>query len=134
MLPTAEPANADVARFLKRLQWGLVFFVAGWIIWLLGPILTPFVLALLLGWLGDPLVDRIERRGRSRAVAVTLVFLLMTLLLALVLILLVPMIERQIVTLIDSLPEYRDWMLGTALPWIEQRTGYEVVSCSTPSA
>lgn len=128
MLPTAEPANADVARFLKRLQWGLVFFVAGWIIWLLGPILTPFVLALLLGWLGDPLVDRIERRGRSRAVAVTLVFLLMTLLLALVLILLVPMIERQIVTLIDSLPEYRDWMLGTALPWIEQRTGYEVVS------
>lgn len=128
MLPTAEPANADVARFLKRLQWGLVFFVAGWIIWLLGPILTPFVLALLLGWLGDPLVDRIERRGRSRAVAVTLVFLLMTLLLALVLIILVPMIERQIVTLIDSLPEYRDWMLGTALPWIEQRTGYEVVS------
>ena len=123
-----DPANADIARFLKRLQWGLVAFAVGYVIWLLGPILTPFVLALLLGWLGDPLVDRLERRGRSRAVAVTLVFLLMTLLLALVLIILVPMIERQIVTLIDSLPEYRDWLLGTALPWIEQRTGYEVVS------
>ncbi|MCD9005949.1 AI-2E family transporter [Luteimonas sp. XNQY3] len=123
-----DPANADIARFLKRLQWGLVAFAAGYVIWLLGPILTPFVLALLLGWLGDPLVDRLERRGRSRAVAVTLVFLLMTLLLALVLIIVVPMIERQIVTLIDSLPQYRDWLLGTALPWIEQRTGYEVVS------
>jgi len=123
-----DPANVDIARFLKRLQWGLVAFAVGYVIWLLGPILTPFVLALLLGWLGDPLVDRLERRGRSRAVAVTLVFLLMTLLLALVLIILVPMIERQIVTLIDSLPEYRDWLLGTALPWIEQRTGYEVVS------
>ncbi|MCD9097895.1 AI-2E family transporter [Luteimonas fraxinea] len=123
-----DPANADIARFLKRLQWGLVAFAVGYVIWLLGPILTPFVLALLLGWLGDPLVDRLERRGRSRAVAVTLVFLLMTLLLALVLIILVPMIERQIVTLIDSLPQYRDWLLGTALPWIEQRTGYEVMS------
>lgn len=123
-----DPANADIARFLKRLQWGLVAFAVGYVIWLLGPILTPFVLALLLGWLGDPLVDRLERRGRSRAIAVTLVFLLMTLLLALVLIILVPMIERQIVTLIDSLPQYRDWLLGTALPWIEQRTGYEIMS------
>jgi len=123
-----DPANADIARFLKRLQWGLVFFAVGYVIWLLGPILTPFVLALLLGWLGDPLVDRLERRGRSRAVAVTLVFALMTLLVALVLIILVPMIERQIVTLIDSLPQYRDWLLGTALPWIEQRTGYEVMA------
>lgn len=127
MLQT-DPANADIARFLKRLQWGLVAFAVGWVIWLLGPILTPFVLALLLGWLGDPLVDRLERRGRSRAVAVTLVFALMTLLLALVLIILVPMVERQIVTLIDSLPQYRDWVIGTALPWVEQRTGYEVVS------
>ena len=123
-----DPANADIARFLKRLQWGLVFFAVGYVIWLLGPILTPFVLALLLGWLGDPLVDRLERRGRSRGVAVTLVFALMTLLLALVLIILVPMIERQIVTLIDSLPQYRDWLMGTELPWIEQRTGYEVMA------
>ena len=123
-----DPANADIARFLKRLQWGLVAFADGWVVWLLGPVLTPFVLAALIGWLGDPMVDRLERRGRSRAVAVTLVFALMTLLVALVLIILVPMIERQIVTLIDSLPEYRDWLLGTALPWIEQRTGYEVVS------
>ena len=123
-----DPANADIARFLKRLQWGLVFFAVGYVVWLLGPILTPFVLALLLGWLGDPLVDRLERRGRSRGMAVTLVFALMTLLLALVLIILVPMIERQIVTLIDSLPQYRDWLMGTALPWIEQRTGYEVMA------
>ncbi|TDK32606.1 AI-2E family transporter [Luteimonas terrae] len=123
-----DPANVDIARFLKRLQWGLVFFAVGYVVWLLGPILTPFVLALLLGWLGDPLVDRLERRGRSRGIAVTLVFALMTLLLALVLIILVPMIERQIVTLIDSLPQYRDWLMGTALPWIEQRTGYEVMA------
>ncbi|UNK43302.1 AI-2E family transporter [Luteimonas sp. S4-F44] len=123
-----DPANADIARFLRRLQWGLVLVVVAWVIGQLGPVLTPFVLAALLGWLGDPLVDRIERRGHSRTLAVSLVFALMTLLLALVLIILVPMIERQIVTLVDSLPAYRDWIIGTALPWIEQRTGYEVVA------
>ncbi len=119
-------ANTEIATFLKRLQWGLVVFAALWVVWLLGPILTPFVLALLLGWLGDPLVDKLEQRGRSRPVAVTLVFLLMTLLLVLVLLILVPMIERQIVTLVEALPAYREWFLGTALPWVEQRFGFEI--------
>jgi predicted PurR-regulated permease PerM len=39
-----------------------------------------------------------------------------------VLLLLVPLIERQLVTLVESLPRYRDWLLQTALPWVEQRT------------
>jgi hypothetical protein len=34
-----------------------------WLVWLLAPILTPFVFAALLGWLGDPLVDRLQRRA-----------------------------------------------------------------------
>lgn len=125
-------ANAEIATFLKRLQWGLITFAALWVVWLLGTVLTPFVLAALLGWLGDPLVDKLERRGRSRPVAVTLVFLLMTLLLALALLILVPMIERQIITLVEALPSYREWFLGTALPWVEQRTGFEVAAWLDP--
>ncbi|MCD9030729.1 AI-2E family transporter [Luteimonas sp. Y-2-2-4F] len=121
-----ETADEAIATFLRRLQWGLLFFAALWVIGALGPILTPFVLAALLGWLGDPLVDRLERAGRSRPVAVSLVFLFMVLLLVLVLLILVPMIERQVRTLIDSLPAYRDWIMQTAIPWIEGRFGVEV--------
>jgi len=131
MEPTPTAA-LDIARFLKRLQWGLVAFAALWLIALLGPILTPFVLAALLGWLGDPLVDRLERSGRSRPVAVTLVFVLMVMLLVLVVLILVPMIERQVVTLVDALPEYRDWFMETALPWVEARTGIEITSWLDP--
>lgn len=119
-------ANADISVFLRRLQWGLVALVVLWLIRLLAPILTPFVLAALLGWLGDPLVDRLERAGRSRNLAVTLVFSAMTLLVVLGLVLLVPLIERQIITLVESLPRYRDWLLLTVLPWIEQRTGLQL--------
>ena len=127
-----DSANADVARFLKRLQWGLVAFAALWLVWLLGPILTPFVLAALLGWLGDPLVDRLERTGRSRPVAVTLVFVLMVLVLVLAVLVLVPMVERQVRELLEALPQYRDWFIGTALPWVEARTGIEISAWLDP--
>ncbi|MGY1410941.1 MULTISPECIES: AI-2E family transporter [unclassified Luteimonas] len=126
------PATVDIARFLRRLQWGLVAFAVLWLIALLGPILTPFVLAALLGWLGDPLVDRLEESGRSRPVAVTLVFVLMVMLVVLVVLILVPMIEDQVVTLVNALPEYRDWFMRTALPWLEARTGIEITTWLDP--
>jgi predicted PurR-regulated permease PerM len=127
-----ENAAGDIARFLKRLQWGLVALAAGWLVWLLGPILTPFVVAALLGWLGDPLVDRLERAGRSRNTAVILVFALMALLLALALLILVPTLQRQIVTLVESLPRYRDWFAGTVVPWLEQRTRLQLSTWLDP--
>ncbi len=111
----------DIARFLRRLQWaGLALFVL-WVVWLLSPILTPFVIAALLGWLGDPVVDRLEASGRSRSTAVMLVFVGMTLLFIALILLLVPMIQRQLVTLIESLPRYSDWFVGTFVPWLETR-------------
>jgi predicted PurR-regulated permease PerM len=123
-----ENPELEIARFLRRLQWAAVGLGACWLLWLLAPILTPFAVAALLGWLGDPLVDRLELSGRSRNTAVILVFTLMALLLALVLIILVPVIESQIATLIESLPRYRLWVTGVAIPWIEGRFGIQIAS------
>ena len=116
----------DIARFLRRLQWAALALAVCWLVWVLAPILTPFVFALMLAWLGDPLVDRLERAGRSRNVAVTLVFTAMALIVLAGLLILVPLMERQIETLIASWPHYRDWFMLTALPWVEQRTGLEL--------
>jgi predicted PurR-regulated permease PerM len=116
----------EIARFLRRLQWTALGLGAVWLLWLLAPVLTPFVVAAMLGWLGDPLVDRLERTGRSRNTAVTLVFSAMTLVVIVVLVILVPLIERQIATLVASLPHYRDWLLLTAIPWVEGKTGMEI--------
>ncbi|KAB7771968.1 AI-2E family transporter [Xanthomonas maliensis] len=124
--------EAEIALFLRRLKWAAVIVGVLWVISLLAPILTPFVLALLLAWLGDPLVDRIERAGRSRNVAVTLVFVLMVLLVVLALMILVPMIERQIRVLIEALPQMRDWVIGTAIPWLERKTGIELMGWLDP--
>lgn len=127
MQPIADPLQ-EIARFLRRLQLTAVVLFLLWVVWLLSPILSPFVLGALLGWLGDPLVDRLERSGRSRNAAVILVFTAMTLVLVLFLLLLVPMIRDQIQTLIAAIPSYRGWVLSTAMPWLEARTGIDVSS------
>jgi predicted PurR-regulated permease PerM len=125
-------AELALATFLRRLQWGLLGLAVIWLIGLLAPVLTPFVLAALLGWLGDPLVDRIERAGYSRNIGVIVVFGAMTLMVLLALLLLVPLLQRQVVTLVDSLPRYRNWFVGVALPWLERKTGLELIDWLDP--
>jgi predicted PurR-regulated permease PerM len=128
-----ENDTATLAVFLRRLQWGLVTLAAAWLLWLLSPVLSPFVLAALLGWLGDPLVDRMQRRGVPRNGAVVIVFVAMSAVALLGLLLLLPLLQRQVVVLVGSLPAYRDWFLATALPWVEARTGLELVGWLDPA-
>lgn len=129
---SSEDAPVEIARFLRRLQWAAVAVAVLTLMWLLAPILTPFAVAALLGWLGDPLVDRLERTRLSRPMAVTLVFGSMVLVLTLAVVLLVPMIERQISTLAESLPKLQSWFYGVAIPWLEGRTGIALGSWTDP--
>ena len=108
-------------RDQRRWRWLALLVLAGALVWLLSPILTPFVLSALLAWLGNPLVLRLERAGRSRNTAVIIVFVLMSLILALTLILLIPLLEEQIRELILWLPRLAEWTTGTVIPWIEGR-------------
>src|SRR3546814_14627993 len=57
----------------------------------------------------------------------------MALLLALALLILVPTLQRQIATLVQSLPNYRDWFVDTAIPWVEQRTRLELSTWLNPA-
>ena len=101
------------------------------VLWVLAPVLTPFVVAAMLAYLGDPLADRLEKWRLSRTLAVSIVFLLMLLVLAGVLILLVPLIERQVVRLIDSLPQYAAWIRDQAAPWLQQHLNLDLGSFDT---
>lgn len=127
-----QSPEAEIAQFLRRLKYVAVALLIGWVVWLLAPILTPFVLALALAWLGDPLVDRIEATGRSRNTGVVLVFVAMVLVITALLLVLVPMIERQITTLMAAVPQAQAWLMQTGIPWFEQKTGLEVMQWMDP--
>lgn len=109
--------------WLRPWLWFAGLLVLGLLLWLLGPVLTPFAVAALLAWLADPLVVRLERRGRSRTTAVSLVFLLMSAVVVLGLLLLLPMLQSQLRQAVDWLPQLAAWASGTALPWLQARTG-----------
>jgi predicted PurR-regulated permease PerM len=117
----------------RRWQWIAGVLIVGWLMYKLSPILTPFVLSAGLGWLGDPLVDRLERAGRARSTAVVIVFVLLTGVLGLGLLLLLPLLWEQVQTLIEWLPKLADWLTRTAVPWIEQRFHVDVAQYVNPT-
>ena len=114
-------------------RWQLLAITVaiGVLLYLLGPVLTPFAVAALLAYLGDPLVDRLEARGYSRSVAVVLVFTLMTLLLVLAPLILIPVLESQISTLVDKLPVYIGWLRERVMPFLVERLGVDPAMFST---
>ncbi len=117
----------------RRWQWLALAIVIGVLVWLLSPVLTPFVIGALLAWLGEPLVARIERGGRSRTTGVVLVFTLMSAVLVLAVLLLVPMIERQLTQFVDWLPRFGNWITGSAVPWLENRFKLELAAYVDPT-
>lgn len=102
-----------------------VLLLAGVLFYLLGPVLTPFLLGALFAYLGDPVADRLEAKGLSRTTAVVIVFSVMTLLVILLLFVLVPILNKQIVGLVKLIPQYSQWIGENVLPWLELNLGLD---------
>ena len=91
------------------------------LLYLLQPILAPFVLGALLAYLGDPLVDWLEHRKINRTLAVCLVFLFFTVLTVVALLFAIPMLLQQLDMLVSKIPDIYRWLTQVALPWVQSR-------------
>lgn len=105
-----------------RLNWLIAVSLAGYLFYLLAPVLTPFIAAGLLAYIGDPFADRLQKLKLSRTLAVVVVFLTTFLLLALLVLLIGPLIRSQIGALFQALPDIAHkveqvW-LPTMLAWM----------------
>ncbi|MBL4827242.1 MAG: AI-2E family transporter [Spongiibacteraceae bacterium] len=90
------------------------------LIYLLQPILTPFLVGALLAYLGDPLADRFESWGLGRTASVSVVFLILTIIVVVILLFSVPLIGRQIDILLSKLPVWLNRLQQLVLPWLQQ--------------
>jgi predicted PurR-regulated permease PerM len=90
----------------------------GVLLWLLGPILMPFAVSAGLAYLGDPLVDRLQRRKLSRTAAVIVVFTALTLAILPALIVVLPLLLDQVRMFVGNIPDYLDWIQNRGLPAI----------------
>lgn len=108
-------------------RWMVIALIA-LTLWLVGELqamLMPFFMGILLAYLGDPVVDRLEARGMSRTGGVSVVFVIFTLLVILGFLVVVPMLFKQIQYLQSHIPTVLGWLESKALPWIQQMLNVE---------
>lgn len=104
---------------------GVLLF--GWLLVSLSPILSPFLTAILLAYLGDPLVDKLESWKCSRTGGVVITFLILLLVCVISVLLIIPAILQQIEHLVQSVPEAVTWVNSVAVPYIEKTLDIDLV-------
>lgn len=120
-IPPNSGGNIDI-----RIKWLILVAFVGWVLYLLGPALVPFVIAALFAYLFNPLVQKLEGRRVGRALGTSLVFLILTLAMVGIFLVLVPFMERQVSNFIEQLPRWAEWGRNVAAPWIEAHFGFSV--------
>lgn len=109
-----------------RINWLIAIVLSGWLLYLLAPILTPFVAGALLAYVGDPLADRLQKLRLPRTLAVVAVFLLTFVTLGLLILLIFPLIRNQVSALLSALPAIGAQVEQVWLPWVVDTFGIEL--------
>ena len=109
-----------------------LFIVVGLIVagllYVLQPVITPFLVGIGIAYLADPFADRLEARGWSRTMATVIVFVVLTLVLVAMILGIVPLLVKQIQTLVQMLPHIEIWYNATLLPWLQSTLGLDIKS------
>jgi len=94
--------------------WGIAAAVFLVVLWYLGNVMLPFVIAGALAYLLDPVADRLERMGLSRVLAVSVIALIAVLIFVLLVLLVIPTLISQATQLIQTAPtivqELQAWL------------------------
>ncbi len=112
-------------------QWLLLIAMASLLLYLLGPILTPFVAAGILAYICNPLVLRLCALKLPRALAVVLVMAALLLLLAGLLLIMLPLLEKEISLFMLRLPDLIETVRVNLLPKLQQWFGADLQWDST---
>ena len=114
--------------------WCLIAALIVLALWLLGPVLTPFVVAAVLAYALTPLVNKLDRMGKGRlprVVAVILVELLFIIATLCLFLLIVPIVAKEIPLIREQVPLLADRITNGLTPWLAQYGIY--VSLDTDS-
>ena len=109
----------------QTITWIALSALGALIVWLLAPVLTPFIIAAVLAYVLHPLVERLARRRVPRLVAVTLVEVAAIVIALAVVLLIVPILSKQLPLLREQIPLFADRMNTTLTP-ILSRFGFDV--------
>jgi len=85
--------------------WGIAAAVFFLVLWMLGNVIMPFLLGAAIAYFLDPVADRLERLGLSRAAATGVITVLAFLLFVVLALVIVPMLVAQTAAAIEAVPQ-----------------------------
>lgn len=103
--------------------WCLIAALIVLALYLLGPVLTPFVVAAVLAYALTPLVNKLDRMGKGRlprVVTVIVVELLFILAVLSLVLLIVPIVAKEIPLMREQIPLLADRISAGLTPWLAQ--------------
>jgi predicted PurR-regulated permease PerM len=113
---------------MRRYAWWalVVIVVFGLLFWLLGPIMTPFVLGGVIAYVGHPLVARFEAKRVPRALGAVVVILLGVAAIVGLVFIVLPLAQAEIAQLANRIPALLAKAQEVWLPALQTKYGITV--------
>lgn len=115
----------------QLLGWLAIGLTGFGLLWLLAPVLTPFLIGAILAYALHPAVERLAARRVPRVLAVLIVEVAMVLALLATLLLILPILSKEIPLLQAQIPLLAERLNQTLTPWLAQQGIH--VSLDVPS-
>ncbi|WP_010113235.1 chloramphenicol efflux transporter CxpE [Acinetobacter sp. P8-3-8] len=117
-------------RTLKR-----IFILGGialilWVLYLLKPVVIPFIAAFLVAYLFSPVVEKLSK-FLPRWLSIALVFIGIGVVLTWAMWFVVPLVWKQLIYARDSIPAGIHWINSTFLPWVSNSFNVERMELDT---
>jgi predicted PurR-regulated permease PerM len=112
-----------IAQRLQTALWIALGLAIVWLIAMLSPILTPFLLAGILAYVCNPLVDRLQGVGLPRILAVSAVMFLLVAILVGLALTLTPLVVDEAGVLAERLPDALALANEKLSPWLRETFG-----------
>ncbi|MXS79509.1 Predicted PurR-regulated permease PerM [Nitrosomonas eutropha] len=104
----------------SRFLWYLALIgIISALIYLLSPILTPFLLAAVIAYICNPLVTWLEVRRVPRTLSTVFVMLMAIGIFITMILIMLPLFEKEISRLIERIPSFLDLLSNRLIPWVE---------------
>jgi len=123
----SEEMAGDIALQRQVYFWLASLAIVVLALWLLSPILLPFVAGAAIAYLLTPVTDRLERYGVNRLAAALIIITLVVLAFVYMILLVAPILGGQLTSFIVAIPGYvgklQSLLTDQSRPWVQKLLG-----------
>ena len=98
----------------------------GLLLWLLSPILAPFLAAAILAYIFAPMVNTLEAKGVSRTLGTVIAVVALLLMVLLLLLIVLPLFYKEFAQLVDQVPHVAEQLKTRTIPWLNEKLGIAI--------